>query len=296
MTRYAFYPGCSMSSSSIAYDLSLQEVGRQLDLQFREIDDWNCCGATEFHTLNGLAAHALIARNLARACSDCTEVVASCSACFLNLKKTNNLMAEDPTFAGKVNRALDAGGLRYEGGSLSVRHILDVLYEDVGEAAIRARVGQPLAGLRVAPYYGCQIVRPYDDIDNAEYPTRLDELLTWLGAEVVSYPVKTHCCGGHMTQISEPQAFELLRRLLKCADDYHADLIVTLCPMCQLNLDGYQGRVNHHFDTQYQLPVLFFTQLVGLAMGADFETLGIGKEIVAAGPVIEAKLSSAGGR
>ena len=130
--------------------------------------------------------------------------------------------------------------------------MLDVIYTDIGEAAVRDKVVRPLAGLRIAPYYGCQWVRPMDGVDNPEYPMKMDELFTWLGAEVVDYPVKAHCCGGHMTQISEPQAFELIRRLLQSAAEYEADLILCMCPMCQLNLDAYQARVNGFFGTEFQ--------------------------------------------
>jgi heterodisulfide reductase subunit B len=115
--------------------------------------------------------------------------------------------------------------------------------------------------------------------------------LKWLGAEVVDYPVKAHCCGGHMTQISEPQAFELIRRLLQSAQDYHADLILCMCPMCQLNMDGYQARVNGYFNTQFNLPILYFTQILGIAFGLDPKKLGFGKELVAAMPVLTAKLN-----
>ena len=110
---------------------------------------------------------------------------------------------------------------------------------------------------------------------------KMDELFTWLGAEVVDYPVKAHCCGGHMTQISEPQAFELIRRLLQSAEDYKADMILCMCPMCQLNLDAYQGRVNGYFNTNFKLPIMFFTQMLGMAFGIDPKKLGFGKEIVA---------------
>ena len=155
---------------------------------------------------------------------------------------------------------------------------------------------QPLTGLRVAPYYGCQVVRPMNGFDSTEYPMKMDELFTWLGAEVVDYPVKAHCCGGHMTQISEDAAFELIRRLLDSAVEYEADLILCMCPMCQLNLDAYQGRVASYFNRDFQMPIIFFTQLLGVALGIDFEKLGIGKEIVAAGPVIKAKLAAAPAR
>ena len=117
---------------------------------------------------------------------------------------------------------------------------------------------------------------------------KLDELLTWLGAEVVDFPVKTHCCGGHLTQIGEEEAFELIRRLLYSARYYEADVVACLCPMCQLNLDAYQGRVNNHFNTEYRTPVLFLTQIVGLAFGLAPADLGFGKEIVSATPALAA--------
>ncbi len=135
---------------------------------------------------------------------------------------------------------------------MRIRHLLDLIYTDIGEAAIREKVVQPLTGLRVAPYYGCQVVRPMNGFDSTEYPMKMDELFTWLGAEVVDYPVKAHCCGGHMTQISEDAAFELIRRLLDSAVEYEADLILCMCPMCQLNLDAYQGRVRQ--PLQQELP------------------------------------------
>ena len=185
-----------------------------------------------------------------------------------------------------------AGGLAYTPGSVQVRHILDVIYEDIGETAIRDKVVRPLTGLRVAPYYGCQVVRPVTAGDHTEYPMRMDELFTWLGAEVVDYPVKAHCCGGHMTQISEPQAFELHRRLLQSAVDYNADMILCMCPMCQLNLDAYQGRVNGMFNTAFHMPIIYFTQMLGIACGIDAKKLGFGKELVPAMPVLESKLKA----
>jgi heterodisulfide reductase subunit B len=119
----------------------------------------------------------------------------------------------------------------------------------------------------------------------------MDEMFTWLGAEVVDYPVKAHCCGGHMTQISEPQAFELIRRLLQSAVEYEADMILCMCPMCQLNMDAYQGRVNGFFKTNFKVPIIFFTQMLGVAFGMDPAKLGFGKELVAARPVLDAKVA-----
>ncbi len=291
--KYAYYPGCSLEATSAAYDTSVRKVAAFLDFQLDEINDWNCCGATEYFTQDRLVAHSVIARNLALVDDDHHQIVAPCSACYLNLKKTDHVMCEHSNVCGQVNEALAAGGLHYEPGSVRVRHLLEIFVDDIGEDEIRRRVVQPLKGLRVAPYYGCQILRPNSDVDNPEYPTKLDQLMAWLGATIVDYPVKGHCCGGHMTQISENQAFELIRRLLKSADDYHADVITCMCPMCQLNLDAYQSQVNAKFSTSYQLPILFFTQLVGVAFGLPLESLGFGKELVSGSPIIEQRLREA---
>lgn len=288
--KYAYYPGCSLECNAAAYDHSVRAVSDLLGLRLQELDDWNCCGATEYFSQNELAACAVIARNLALVDSQTDQLVAPCAACYLNLAKTDKLMVDHPEFGKEVNECLAAGGLKYEPGRVSVRHMLDVIVDDIGETAIRDKVVRPLAGLRVAPYYGCQVVRPIDNGDNPEYPMKLDHLLTWLGAEVVDYPVKAHCCGGHMTQISEPQAFELIRRLLQSADDYSADMIICMCPMCQLNLDGYQSRVNGHFGTEFKLPIMYFTQMLGIAFGIEPNKLGFGKELVAGLPVLETKL------
>lgn len=289
---YAYYPGCSLEAGSAAYDLSVRAVVEKLGLQLDELDDWNCCGATEYFTQDELVATSVIARNLALVDDRHDQLVAPCAACYLNLKKVDLLMTEQPHMHRQINEALGAGGLRYRPGRVRVRHLLDVLYTDVGEAALKAKVVQPLTGLRVAPYYGCQVVRPFGDFDNPEYPMKMDEMFTWLGAEVVDYPVKSHCCGGHMTQLSEDMAFELIRRLLQSAKDYRAHVILAMCPMCQLNMDAYQGRVNAYFNEDFHLPIVFFTQLLGVALGIDYKQLGFGKELVRAEDVIRANLQA----
>ncbi len=284
--HYAYYPGCSLQATAKSYDTSTKRVGEILGLKFQEIADWNCCGATEYFSLNSLPAYSLVARNLSLASQqDTAELVAPCSACYLNLHKTDKYMGQHGDLSKEINQALAAGGLHYDAGSLRIRHLLDVVVEDVGYEAIAEKVVQPLKGLRVAPYYGCLIVRP-DSGYNPEYPTHLDELLRTLGATVVDFPLKTHCCGGHMTQISEETAFELQRRILQNAADYEADMIVTICPMCQLNLDAYQPSVNRQFGTTFSLPVLYFTQVMGLAFGLPADEVGIGSEIVSARPAL----------
>lgn len=287
---YNYFPGCSLERNAEAYHKSSMAATERLGMRFEEIDDWNCCGATEYISLQMLASYSLIARNLAQAVKSNgdRDLVAPCSACYLNLKKCDKYMRADALLAERVNLALAAGGLAYKPGSIHVRHLLDVVMEDVGCEAIAAQVTHPLKGLRVAPYYGCLISRPGLRVDehNPEYPVILDELMSCLGAQVVDFPLKTHCCGGHMTQISEATGFELIRRLVKGAADYQADLIVTVCPMCQLNLDAFQGAMNRYFKTAYQMPVLYFTQMMGLAFGLEPGALGIGAELVDARPAL----------
>ncbi len=287
MTGYLLYPGCSMETSARAYSESLAAIAGPLGLELDEINDWNCCGATEYLGISRTPAYALIGRNLALAAAQANgsrRVVAPCSACYLNLAKADHYMRDDPAMDARVNDALNAGGLSYEPGSLEIRHLLDVIVNDIGLEAVKDKVTRPLTGLRVAPYVGCMLARPdYDGrVSSHEYPTELDALLRALGAEVIDFPLKTHCCGGHMTQIGPETAYELIRRLLNAADEFIADVIATVCPMCQLNLDAYQNATNKHFGTDYEIPIAFFTQLIGLAMGLDAKTLGFGREMVSA--------------
>lgn len=285
MKKYLLYPGCSMESSGKAYGESINTILEPLDIQFEEIDDWNCCGATEYLGINLIPAYALISRNLALAAKQMNgthTVVAPCSACYLNLAKADYYMQERPTLGEKVNEALEAGGLQYTPGTLDVRHLIDILVYDVGLEKIRSAVTHPLHGLRVAPYMGCMLPRPdyQHRWSDHEHPTELDDLLRALGADVIDYPLTTSCCGGHMTQIGPETAFELIRRLVADADERGAVLMATVCPMCQMNIDAYQNEMNHFFGTDYHMPILFFTQLMGLAFGRKPEELGIGVELV----------------
>jgi len=241
--------------------------------------------------INLIPAYSLIARNLALAAKQMNldaetggtrTVTAPCSACYLNLAKADYYMQERPSLGVKVNEALAAGGLNYTPGTLDVRHLIDILVYDIGLETIRSKVTRPLTGLRVTPYMGCMLPRPdyKHRWSDHEHPTELDDLLRALGAEVIDYPLTTNCCGGHMTQIGPETAFELIRRLVADADERGAHLMVSVCPMCQMNIDAYQGEMNHFFETDYHMPILFFTQLMGLAFGREPKELGIGTELV----------------
>lgn len=284
--RYAYYPGCSLDRSAAAYDVSFRSVAGTLGIELMEIEDWNCCGATEYFSLDILPAYALVARNLALVDPDLDQVVAPCSACYYNMLKTDKNMAAHPELAAAVNEALAAGELYYEPGRVRSRHALEVIEEDFTLEEIATYVERPLRGLRLAPYYGCVTVRP-EGRDDPEYPERMDHLLEALGANVVDYPVKADCCGGHMTQISAETAYEMIGYLLSNAERVGVDALVTACPMCQLNLDAYQNQTNMYLKTHFNIPVLYFTQMMGLAFGMEADELGFGQEIVSAEPVLE---------
>jgi heterodisulfide reductase subunit B len=275
-------------------------VAEKLGIEFEEIDNWNCCGATEFPAVDLITSYVLITRNLALAHDQMknggqTKLVAPCSACALNLRKADHYLDESPELAGKINLALSEGGLEYVPGTVNTRHLLEMLVQDVGFEQIAEPVMKPLFGLKVAPYYGCVLVRPVLGVqwDDTHYPTSLDTLLEGIGADVVDYPMKTHCCGGHMTQISEETALEMMRQLFQSAEDSGADIIATVCPMCQFNLEAYQKNVNNLFGTSFNIPVLYFTQLMGLAYGIPAKELGIGSELVKAKAALEKILPEA---
>lgn len=285
--KYAYYPGCSSSHSAAAYDQSLKAVMEILNQELVEIDNWNCCGATEYFSLNPLPAYALVARNLALVPEGQTELVASCSACYLNLLKTDDHMGQYAQIESDVNEALAEARLHYQPGTVHVRHALDAIYTDVGCDVIEAYVKKPLTNLRLVPYYGCLIVRPDHGYDNPEYPVSLDRLLEALGADVVDYSLKAACCGGHMPMISPEAAFGLIHEIIATAARQEADAIVTICPMCHLNLDMFQGLANNHFGTNYNMPILYFTQVMGLAYGLSAELMGFGQELVSAQRVLD---------
>ena len=286
--RYLYYPGCSAEATSKGYDLSTRAVMERLGVELVELDDWNCCGATSYFSVRELDSFAIAARNLAIAARQGDEdLCVICNACYTTLAKTNRYMSESDEVFKAVNGALGAVGRSYDGAK-PVRHIMDILVNDVGIDAIAARVTRPLAGLKVAPYYGCQYSRPMGAFDDPEFPVTMDHLFEALGADVVDYSGKVKCCGGMMMLTKEHGALRLCMELLKAAQDKGADVIVCACPLCEINLEAYQPRVNKMFGTDFKIPVMFFTQLAGLALGVTPRELALEKQVVSCDPVVAA--------
>ncbi|MEI7732010.1 MAG: CoB--CoM heterodisulfide reductase iron-sulfur subunit B family protein [Verrucomicrobiota bacterium] len=273
--KYSYFPGCSLKGLGKAYEKSLLPVFKQMGIELEELDDWNCCGATAYMAVDEAHAFVMASRNLALAeKAGHKELLAPCSACYLVLNKTKKYLKASPKTNAQIQTALKSANLTYS-GNVPVRHPIDVLINDVGLDAIKRLVKQPLKGLKVAPYYGCQIVRPYCDFDNQRNPVTMDKLLEALGATVVYYPLKTKCCGGSLTGTLPEAGVRLSYILLKEAIKRGANCIATVCPLCQFNLDGYHHQIEQKFES-VRIPTVYFTQLMGLAFGLSADEVGLG--------------------
>jgi heterodisulfide reductase subunit B len=283
--KYAYYPGCSLEKTQRGYDASVRKVFAALGEELIEIDDWNCCGATVYMSVKETVSVAVSARNLALAERMGMDVVAPCSSCFTVLAKTNRVLNEIPDLHRDVNEALAEGGLSYSGKTL-VRHPLDVLMNEVGIEAILQKRKRSLDGLKIAPYYGCQIVRPDKSFDDMENPMLMDTLFKKCGGDIVPFPLKVRCCGGMLMTTFEDTALKLNMELLECAVQNEADVIVTTCPLCHFNLEAYQEKINDRFGKNFAMPILYFTQLLGVVLGLDAKELGLDGSFVDLGAKI----------
>jgi heterodisulfide reductase subunit B len=286
--RYTYYPGCSAEATGKAYDTSTRAMCQKLGIELVELNDWNCCGATSYFSVRELTSFAIAARNLALAKEMGTdELVVVCNACYTTLSKTNRYMADSPHTAAEVNEALAQVGRSYD-GSVKVRHMMDVLVNDLGIDAFSEKVTRRLTELKVAPYYGCQFSRPKGTFDDPEFPVTMDKLFAAAGATMVDYPVKAKCCGGMMMMSNEKGALALCYELLLCAQRSEADVIIAACPLCEMNLEAYQPKVNAAYGTNFDIPVMYFTQLAGLALGVEPRSLALDKQVVSVQPVLAA--------
>jgi len=295
---YAYYPGCSLESMAVSYHVSAVEVAHVLGISLVEIDDWNCCGATAYSHVDELLAQVLSARNLALAEKEARlDLVAPCSGCYKNLYFANQHMLEDNDLMEHMNFALEADDLNYA-GTVRVHHLMNMFVEDIGLGAIRDKVVDPLEGLRVAPYYGCQVTRPRkpgEELEDVEGPRFFEDLIEVLGATPVDYPYRMRCCGASLIATSRQTALAMLRDLLQNAVDSGAGVIATSCPLCQINLEVYQSEVNRELGTDFSMPIMYFTQLMGLALGVKPKQLGIGSEVVPVAPVLACRQSRQAG-
>ncbi len=272
--NFLYYPGCSLTGSAREYDLATRAVMDAAAFELTEIDGWTCCGASAAAPVSQLLALTLGARNLAIAEQMAVDgqLMVPCSACYLNLKKTHATLTHDSDRRSAINEALAAVDLAVS-GTVRVRHLLDVLTNDLGAARLAPLIDRLLSGVVVAPYYGCQCLRPYVEFDHPERPSSMTPLIAATGAAIHEWEMGSRCCGASLVSTHPNAGLKRVAAILKAARP--ADLIVTVCPMCQMNLDGWQKQASHLVGEDLSITVLYLPQLLGLAMGLSAKKLGI---------------------
>lgn len=264
--RYQYYPGCSLEATALEYNISTQAIMERLGADLVEIEDWTCCGASAAESTSYLLSLALPARNLALAekMKDIADILVPCSACYLNLKKVTEKTKKDHALLEKLNTILREDQLALQ-GNLHVRHLLDVLAMDMGPERIKPLITKQLNNLRIAPYYGCQCLRPYAVFDDPEVPRSMEPLIEATGATIHEWDAGGKCCGASHMNTKMDVGLALVTSILNAS--MGADAIVTVCPMCQMNLEAYQHKISKTSDQDLSITILYLPQLIGLAMG-----------------------------
>lgn len=263
----AYYPGCSGQGTSIEYDRSTRAVCAALGMTLHDIPEWSCCGSTPAHSVDHTLSTALSARNIMQAKSLGAErITTPCPSCLGNLKTARHRL-HNAGMMSSVRSILDMDMPEKAEDLPDTFSVLQLLVEEIGVDAIAKLVRRPLKGLKVAPYYGCLMSRPAGimKFDDPEHPTAMDKVLEALGMEVIDFPLKTECCGASMGIPRREVTARLSGRILETARNYGADVIAVACPLCQMNLDLRQPQAAAFMRTTFNLPVLYFTQLMGLA-------------------------------
>ncbi len=283
--KYAYYPGCSAESTARDMNQSTYAVARALKLDFEEPKGWTCCGATAGHQTDRLLAVSLSAANLTKVQDMKLDMVVNCAACYNRMKVANHEISTHAEVRRDVRDALE----RDYDGSVKVRHLLEVLLEDVGLPTITKSLKRTLNGLKVACYYGCLLVRPPEilQFDDAENPKSLDRLVTAMGGLSLEWPCKVDCCGGSLSLSRTDVVLRLTESIIDMAVQVGADCIAVSCPMCQINLDVRQQDINKLAGKNYRMPVIYITQLLGLCLGLRPGELGFEKLMVPAADVFK---------
>jgi heterodisulfide reductase subunit B len=276
-TKLAYYPGCPSEATALEQDMSTHEVFKTLGIELVEVEDWNCCGAAEAE--DPRLVYALNARNLAIAERDgLANLVTPCSICYYNLARTDKALRENETLRAEL-KAIDSS-LDYH-GTVTPKHLLDVLVNGIGLEAIKSKLVKRVE-LKVAPYYGCYLGRPPETaFDDPDDPVLMDRLIELIGGEPVPFSaMKTKCCGGPLMMTRGDIAFEMARKILETAKKAGADCISLACPLCGMMLDAKQPDVEKALNVKFGMPVVYITQLVGLALGIEPNKLGLNKNTV----------------
>ena len=283
--RYAYYPGCSSHSTARDMSESAAAVARALGIELVDIEGWSCCGATAAHQTDRVLAASLPAANLLLARQMGLDTVVTCAACYNRMKVTNHEVISSPAIRAKVAEAV---GQPYD-GSVAVRHLVEVLLEDVGIEKLRKSFTHSLGGLKVAAYYGCLLVRPHGitNFDDAENPTILDRLVDAMGGESVDWPGKVDCCGGGLNLTRTDVVVKLAGSVIDMAVASGAECITVACPMCQASLDLRQQDMQKQGGKRYNMPIVYITQLLGLCLGIPAKELGLNRLMVPPASVLQ---------
>lgn len=286
--KYSYYPGCSLHSSAKEFDLSTKVVMKELGIELEELQDWSCCGGSIAGGVDHNIGMALAARNVVLAQNQNQDLLAACSGCYNKSAKAAQALENEQERA-KITSILTDMGMSVSNQKIKVRNVVDVLANDLD---ISSRIKKPLKGLKVACYYGCLLTRPADITgwDSPVFPMSLDKLAQKCGAEVVDFRSKTKCCGGPILIPQEKVAFEMTKQLLDEAKSLDADCIILACPLCANNLELRQPDIENYYNVNYNLPILYITELIGLALGIKPRKLGLDKHLVSTKPVL-AKVS-----
>ncbi|MCL7402556.1 MAG: CoB--CoM heterodisulfide reductase iron-sulfur subunit B family protein [Thaumarchaeota archaeon] len=277
----SYYPGCSCSRNGIGrhYGFSSLAVLRALGITVSEIEDWNCCGSNLYRVVDEKGSYLLGARNLAKALEmNLPEILILCPACFLSMNRTLTEILANTKVRNEITKKYSILGSPAS-SRLRIRHVIDFLVNDIGEEAIKNRVKRRLEGLKIAAYYGCQITRPYSYFDDPEFPTSLEKIISWIGGQPVESPLKTKCCGGMLMLTNEEEVLTVIEKIFNSYVREGAECIVTACPLCHLNLEMARTRLGKRISVDKRLPIIYFTQLVGLSFGIGIDELGISKNI-----------------
>ena len=291
--EYSFYPGCSSQrgASSSNMQKSVDTMCEELDIQLNHIPDWNCCSASIGYVGGGeLPRLALSARNIALSEQHNAgqDIVATCAACWLSTRETKERLAEDAGLLAEANQALAEAGLVLK-NETPVRHMVEVLIEDIGYDNISQKVVRPLEGIKIAGYVGCQTNRPFGIAgESFENPMYLDKLVETLGADPIkAYDKKVQCCGGALA-FSEPEKSQnMIKGIIESAYDNAADMIVTPCPVCQMNVEVYQDQINARSGTKFSMPVVYYSQLMDVAFGRSAKDAALDQQVIKAKPLEE---------
>ena len=279
--RYAYFTGCVAKGTCPELHRSTVELARVLGIELWEMTGATCCGAGVIHDENPELQIALNARTFAMAEQQGMDIVNICSTCQQNLGQDAKALRDNPDLRARINEILADSGLQYN-GNVQVKNLLWVLVGDYGLERLAAKVVNPLTDLRVASYYGCQLLRPVDEtgFEDPDNPTSFDNLVAALGGTPVDYAGKTRCCGFHILTVNENTSTKMAIKRLEEAQDAEADIMVTPCPLCHVSLDAYQPRAKKLHDSSVRMPVVHLSQLVGLACGIDPGNLQLNRLMV----------------